>query len=196
MLHRDERLSKEAKYQQEWKQDNPEKVQKWKQDNPGRYWADGEEKPDAVHQGPLFGQRRGDVLYVDDASETFTTPPTNMGKIQDTKFARNNQGASNAQKEESDTDQGNATDPMREQCRFYWAGRQNSQTKPEYAEWAIAVRQCEDAMGSVTKPAKVEQVNSCNCMWASLKCSLCNSVLTTVCCLEVNQALGQARAAL
>ena len=31
---------------------------------------------------------------------------------------------------------------------------------------------------------------------ASLKCSLCNFVLTTVCCSEVNKEPGKARAAL
>ena len=65
---------------------------------------------------------------------------------------RNNQGASHAQKE--DTDQDDATDPMREQHRFYWADRQDFQTKPEYAEWAIVAKQWEDAMASVIKPAK------------------------------------------
>ena len=43
---------------------------------------------------------------------------------------------------------------MREQSRFYWADRQDFQTKPEYAEWAIVAKQWEDAMASVVKPAK------------------------------------------
>ena len=43
---------------------------------------------------------------------------------------------------------------MHVQCRFYWADHQDFQTKPEYAEWAIAVKQWEDAMASVIKPAK------------------------------------------
>ena len=75
-----------------------------------------------------------------------------MDKVQDTKFVQNNQGASHAQKE--DTDQDNATDPMREQRRFNWSDCQGFQTKPEYADWAIVAKQWEDAMASVIKPAK------------------------------------------
>ena len=123
MLHRDERKTKEAKQ-----------------------FADGEQTPDAVRQDPLFGQRKGEILYVADTS-MITCPPITMGKVQDTKFVQNSQGVRNPQNRDTDLD--NANDPVREQSRFYWKDCHDFQTKPEYEEWAGVVQQWEEKMGSV-----------------------------------------------
>ena len=107
MLHRDERKSKAAKYQQEWNQDNPEYhkkhkqqwwaehpgyQQEWRAQNPEKVteypkgWADGHEKTAAVRQDPSFKKRKGEVLYVAGAINLLTAVPTNMGKIPDTNY--------------------------------------------------------------------------------------------------------------
>ena len=117
MLHRDWRKLKEAEYQQEWHQKNPEY----------EGWADGEEKTAAVRQDTEFEKRNGTFLYVPDALKLMPTVPTSMSKLPDTKYVRNNTGASGAQQE--DTDQDTSTDQMREQCRLYKKDRLSFETQ-------------------------------------------------------------------
>ena len=174
MLHRDDRKSKEAEYQREWKAKNPEKADP--------RFADGEEKTDAVRQDESFENRMGEILYVADASKMITCAPVTMGKVQDTKFVQNNQGAIKPQNEE--TDQDSEIDPFREQRRFYWKDRPDFQTKPEYEEWATVVKQLEEKMGGVIKTARNGASEFLRLQVASLKCSICNSVLTLMCCFR------------
>ena len=139
MLHSDARKSKEAEYKQELLRNNPE--------NAG--WADGEEKTAAVRQDTAFEKRNGEILYVPDASKLMPTVPTSMSKLSNTKYVRNNTGASGAQQE--DTDQDTSTDQMREQCRLYKKDRLNFVTQAESSEYAAVYRQWESAMAGVVE---------------------------------------------
>ena len=189
MLHRDDRKSKEAVYQREWNLKNPEYKavyqREWNQKNPEKAkqrFVDGEEKTDAVRQDESFENRMGEILYVADASKMITCAPVTMGKVKDTKFVQNNQGAIKPQYKE--TDQDSEIDPLREQRRFYWKDRPDFQTKPEYEEWAKVVKQLEEKMGSVIKTARNGASEFLRLQVASLKCSICNSVLTLMCCFR------------
>ena len=128
VLHRSQRKSKEAEYQHEWHQKNPGYQQEWNRNNPENAgWADGEEKTAAVRQDTAFEKRNGEILYVPDASKLMPTVPTSMSKLSDTKYVRNNTGASGAQQE--DTHQDTSTDQMREQCRLYKKDRLSFETQ-------------------------------------------------------------------
>ena len=81
-------------------------------------------------------------------------------------------------------DQDNEIDPFREQRRFYWKDRPDFQTKPEYEEWATVVKQLEETMGSVIKTARNGASEFLRLQVASFKCSICNSVLTIMCCFR------------
>ena len=139
MLHRDERKTREAKNRKEWNQNNP--------DNAG--WADGDEKTAAVRQDTAFEKRNGEILYVPDASKLMPTVPTSMSKLPDTKYVRNNTGASGGQQE--DTDQDTSIDQMREQCRLYKKDRLSFETQTESSEYAAVVKQWESAMDGVVE---------------------------------------------
>ena len=77
-----------------------------------------------MRQDPSFEKRKDKhfiyMLLMASMSNMITRAPTNTGKVQDTKYAQNKQGAINPQNAESDTHQNNAIDPVREQRRFYW----------------------------------------------------------------------------
>lgn len=77
------------------------------------------------------------------------TVPTSMSKLSNTKYVRNNTGASGAQQE--DTDQDTSTDQMREQCRLYKKDRLNFETQTESSEYAAVLKQWESAMAGVVE---------------------------------------------
>ena len=131
--------SKNAEYQQKARAQNPEKVAEYQQtchqNNPGnRSWGDGHEKTATVCQDPSFKKGKGEVLYVADASNLLIAVATNMGKIPDTNYVRNNAGAAGGRKE--DMDQDNSKDQMREQRRLYLKDCLNFETQTEYSEYA------------------------------------------------------------
>ena len=120
MPHRRQRKADDAKRKQEWNRNNPEKAKAG--------FADGEEKTAAVRQDTSFEQRKGETLYVPDASKLIPIVPTSMSKLPDTKYVQNNAGALGGQKE--DTDQDSSVDQTREQCRLYNTDRLNFETQP------------------------------------------------------------------
>ena len=134
-----------------------------------------------MHQDPSFGKCKGEGLYVADTSNIITRAPTMMGKVQDTTFVQNNQGA--RKPKNGDTDQDNASDPLREQHRFYWSSRDRDdfQPTPECEEWATIIQQWEKKTASAIGPVKNGTGEFLRLQVASLRCSLCNSVLTTMC---------------
>ena len=81
------------------------------------------------------------------ASKLIPTVPTNMSKLPDTKYVRNNTGASGGQKE--DTDQDSSADQMREQCKLYKKDRLNFETQTASCEYAAVLKQRESAMAGV-----------------------------------------------
>ena len=120
MLHRLERKAKEAEHQHERNLNNQEYQQEWKRQNPGKVAAytmqhgfvDGEEKTTAVCtcQDPSFEKRKEEISYVVDASNMMTSAHTILGKVQDTRCVKTNQGARKPQN--GDTDLDNAIDPV------------------------------------------------------------------------------------
>ena len=98
------------------------------------------------------------------------TVPTNMSKLPDTKYVRNNTGASGGQKE--DTDQDSSVDQMREQCRLHKKYRLTFETQPESSEYAAVLKQWESAMAGVLKLHQMELVNLPECRSHHQKCSL------------------------